>query len=210
MAVANVDTFEHDIAEEIKHKEASFTDIASAGNDVGNIPPHATYLRLLIVIGIFFVIIILVAIGGLVYYYNQTPQVVPVEQGSERNTSQAQKALQALSPTLAQAIGDSVGSLSKNGYGYSVELTKYSEVFAYMLKNESAFADELAQAVGSPRDTSTTTSPFVWNDVTLSNQNMRVGVSGSSTLVYAFVNDTLLLISSSTQGILSMKGIISP
>jgi hypothetical protein len=75
-----------------------------------------------------------------------------------------------------------------------------------MLKNEDLYADELAFAIGSPREVSTSSLPFIFTDVTRNNQNMRVGTSGSSTIIYAFVNTNTLVISSSTEGILALRG----
>lgn len=86
-----------------------------------------------------------------------------------------------------------------------MQLLSYTNVFAYMIKNESAFADELAIAIGSPREAGTTTVPYTFSDVTILNQNMRVGTSGESSVVYAFVNAKTLLVSSSTQGILTLR-----
>jgi hypothetical protein len=114
----------------------------------------------------------------------------------------------SISESIDSAVGPSIGTIQKSEYGYVVNLASYPDVFAYMLKNEERYADELAYAVGSPRDTSTTTPPFSFTDVTINNQNMRVGVSGESTVVYAFVNTKVLLISSTTEGILALRGAI--
>lgn len=55
--------------------------------------------------------------------------------------------------------------------------------------------------------TSLPTTP-VFEDVTQSNQNMRIWRYGSSTVVYAFVNQKALVISSSTEGILELRSAI--
>ncbi len=98
--------------------------------------------------------------------------------------------------------------MQRSEYGYTLQVLGYTNTYAYMIKNESLYADELALAVGSPRDTGTSSVPFTFTDVTLNNQNMRVGISGSSTLVYGFVNTTTLVVSSSTEGILALRGIL--
>jgi hypothetical protein len=204
MSVPHVDTFEHDIAEEIKTKEASLTDIASAGGDVRNTTPAQTS-NLLVIFGLLFVILVIAGVAWLLYIQVQPTPVLPSETATSTQT-QNQNTLVKLSPSVYEAIGGSLGTITKNDYGYAIRVLSYSDAFSYMLRNESLYADELALAVGSPRDTtSTTTLPFFFSDVTLSNQTMRVGTSGSSTVVYAFVNGATLLVSSSTSGILQLR-----
>lgn len=212
MTVPNVDTFEHDIADEIKRKEAGFTDIASASGDVKNDIPVKHSAAGLVFLGILFVALVLSAIGGLVYYYNKTPDVVPTNATSSTGTDaqvtpEIAEALQKISPTLAQATAGNLGKVTPAPFGYSIEILNYSPVFSYMLKNEDAFAHELAYAVGA--SSASSTDFIVFTDETMSNQNMRVGTVASSTVVYAFVDTKTLLIASSTQGILSMRGILS-
>lgn len=207
MAIPTVDTFEHDIAEEIRTKEASITDIASAGGNVGNTPQAQTSNLLFILGGFFILAVIGIFIGFFFFYNKKTPDIAPLTATSTQPV--VTSPLVNLSATLQDAIGGNVGTVSKNEYGYSIMLTDYSPVFSYMIRNENAYADDLALAVGSPRDTTGTTSvSFTFADVTISNQNMRVGTSGSSTVVYAFVNAEALIISSSTQGILALRGAI--
>lgn len=207
MAVPNIDTFEHDIAEEIKTKEASFTDIASAGGDIGNTaPPQSRTSNLLFMLGIFFIVLVLAGGGALLYFTSASKQKAEV---AEEANKPAAPNLFSLSPALQDGIGQHVGELSKSEYGYTIKLVNFNPVYAYMLRNEKEFADDLAQAVGSPRDTTSTTSlPFSFTDITLSNQNMRIGTSGSSTVIYAFVNSQLLVISSTTEGILTLRNAI--
>jgi hypothetical protein len=207
MAIPTVDTFEHDIAEEIRTKEASLTDIASAGGDVGNTRSSAAQTsNMLVILGIVFVVLVLGTIIAFFFFYNATPEIPPLTSTSATSSSNAQ--LEKISPKLASAIGSYVRTVSKSDYGYTLTLLSYSPVFSYMIKNESAYADELARTVGSPRDTGTSSPPFTFTDLTLSNQNMRVGVSGSSTVVYAFVNAQALVIASSPQGILALASAI--
>jgi hypothetical protein len=207
MSVPNVDTFEHDIAEEIKTKEASLPDIASASGDVGNTETSRERTStLLVVSGAFFVLALL---GGLGYFLfaqvtsSQTELPTPQTQ-----TATTEGNLFALSTYLYEGIADHVSSVRKNEYGYALTLTSYTPVFSYMIKNEQLFADELAVSVGSPRDTSSSSLPFLFSDTTLSNQTMRVGTSGSSTVIYAFVNSQALVVSSTTEGILTLRNAI--
>lgn len=203
MSTPNVDTFEQDIADEIKNKEASISDIASAGGDISNNQKTRGGSNLFFILGGLFIFVVLCVLGTLLFFTTRnsaatspvTPAPLPVSSTA---------LLFNLSPTLSNEIAGSVSSVTKNDYGYTVSLSSYTSVFAYMLKNESAFADEIALSFGEPRDTSTTTPPFSFTDVTLSNQNMRVGTTGSSTVVYAFINAKALVVATSTQGILSL------
>lgn len=207
MPIPNIDTFEHDISEEIKTKEATIGDIASAGGDLGNASvPTSSASTLLISLGIILLIAVIAIAAFFFIRISQQPFAAP-DTGSNTQSSGETDAGD-VSYAIDEAVGTSVGIVRKSEYGYTMELLSYPDVFAYMLKNEQKYADELARAVGSPRDTSTTTPPFYFMDVTMNNQNMRVGTSGSSTIVYAFVNTKLLLISSSAEGILALRGAI--
>jgi hypothetical protein len=209
MSIPNVDTFEHDIAEEIKTKEATLTDIASAGGDVSNMQnSRAQTSNLLITLGVVFIVAVIGILVALVYFYAIKESSVPVVETSVNTTVAQGNRLLAVSPTMYDALGGAVGNVSKSEYGYTMQVLTYSTVFSYMLKNEREYADELAFSVGSPRDTSTTTPAFSFTDLTLQNQNMRVGTAGSSTVVYAFVNTNTLLVSSSSEGILTLRSAI--
>lgn len=204
MAIPNIDTFEQNVAEEIKKKEASFTDIASAGGTVENAPPQQKRGSLLV--PVLLVVLLLVSIAGAGGYYYvffmKNAQPLPAQEELLDTTVH----LRDISATLEQSVGTSVEVVEKAEEGYVVTLREYTPVFAYMIRNESSFAEEIAVAVGSARDASTSTPPFSFQDVTMSNQNMRVGTSASSTVVYAFVSTNHLLLSSTTEGILSLRG----
>lgn len=250
MATPTVDTFEHDIANEIRHKEASITDIASAVGDLGN-TENETPKSTVPLIGAVVVLIICGILGAVYIGYtsytsgltpNKTQIAAEVEQ--KKNTSGAQ--LGNLSPTLNQAIGSFLTNVQKSKTGYSMNITSYSPVFAYMIKNESLFADELGLALGNTKviakvteqpaatttvqtTVSTTTAQgtstrkvatstaiviepklelpeeYIFSDVTISNQNMRIAKSTSGTIVYAFIGSQRLVISTSTEGILALR-----
>ena len=209
MSIPNIDTFEHDISEEIKTKEATIGDIASSSGEIGNTPNQSSSIStFLIAFGILVLVAVITVAAVLFIKYSQRPIAVPQSSADEQSSGGA--LMKSISGSINSAIGDSIGTIQKTEYGYNIQLLSYSDVFAYMLKNEQRYADELAQSVGSPRDTSTTTPSFSFTDVTINNQNMRVGVSANSMVVYAFVNTKILLISSSTQGILSLRGVILP
>jgi hypothetical protein len=165
---------------------------------------RASSSSLLLVLGLFLLLAVIGGLIGAIYYYTK---VEPVPQAPQQpaDTLPKGESLSSVSTTLAENIGEDLGTVTASPYGYSIAILNLPPVFSYMIRNEDAFSDELGRAVGSPRDTSTTTDPFLFIDVTKSNQNMRVGTSASSTVVYAFVNGTTLLISSSTEGILSLR-----
>ena len=211
MAVPNVDTFENDITDEIKHKEATIGDIASASGDIGNAPQSQKIFPILsVLISIFILIITAVVLYFGYNYYskkiNPPVNTAPVQILKNNDTS----LLQNVSPLFPDALGRFVTNVEQKPSGYILTLTNtfttYSSVFAYMIKNESEYADDIANAVGSGRDTSTTTPLFKFSDTTINNQNMRVGTSGSNIVVYAFINTQALVISSSTEGIFSLRG----
>lgn len=210
MAVPNVDTFEHDIADEIQHKEASLTDIASAGGDIGNLAtPHGTSSKLLIALGALFILGVITLIIAYVLMRGSSPAQTTDTATTTANLPDTSTRLLAISPTLYDAIGGNIGTVSKSEYGYAFELLDYTPVFAYMIRNETLYADELAIAVGSTRDSGTSTPNFSFTDTTINNQTMRVGISGDKQLVYAFVNAKTLLVSSSTEGILALRGTLA-
>lgn len=254
MASPGVDTFEHDIANEIRQKEASIADIASAVGDIGNttteektvLPKPSSSLTgvvvILVVCGVIGLIFVayLFFNGELDSYINggkTSPSVVSELPIKKESSSLSVK---KISPILDESVGHYLENVRKSNYGYSLSITSYSPVYAYMIKNDSLFGDELATAVGNTHTlkksvststpitasstaaatstliTSTSTTndtvesslptTYTFTDVTISNQNMRVATSIYGTVVYAFVNTGTLLISSSTSGILSLKG----
>lgn len=217
MTTSNIDTFEHDISNEIKQKEATLIDIASASGDIKNSTPpteitpekkHISTLFLISVITLCVSGIIASGIFGYNYYTKkQALANKPVE--TPLGPSIPTASLAKISQTLDQQIGRFINNVQQTENGYSMTVISYPSVYAYMIKNEDSYADEIAGAVGSARDTSTTTTPFVFSDITDNNQNMRIGTSGSSTVVYAFTNNTqTLLLSSTTEGILSLRSAI--
>lgn len=208
MSIPNIDTFEHDISEEIKTREATIGDIAAASGDLSNTPAQTPSISMfMIVLGIMLFITV-IAISIIFFIRLSQAQVLPPPLSGNSTQAAGNAVVGDISYSVEQAVGTSIAGVQKSEYGYTLQLLSYSDVFAYMIKNEQTYADELARAVGSPRDASTTTPPFAFTDVTINNQNMRVGTSGSSTIVYAFVNMKTLLISSSTEGILALRGAI--
>ncbi len=209
MSLETVDTFEHDIATEIKEKEATIGDIASASNDVGNIPVSSQNSSLISILIITFILLLtlLVAYFGYTYYNNKVnpPENTAVVVIPDTNDISL---LKTLSPQFEEAIGRYIRNVSKSPYGYTLTIASsnaYSSIFAYMLKNEPLYADDIASALNQARDTSTTTIPFIFSDRTINNQNIRVGISGSSSIMYAFINTQALVIATSTEAIMTLR-----
>ena len=209
MSIPNVDTFEHDISEEIKAKDATIADIAAAGGSVENLPVRESRTSSVLLLMGALSLVVVIGIFVMLYmsYRTQNTSSVAATMAQQSHTTTGVP-LPSLSPSLDNALGGNIGNITPSEYGYTLQVLSYTNVYAYMLKNESAYADELAKAVGSPRDTSTTSMPFMFTDVTLNNQNMRVGTTGSSTVVYAFVNTNTLVVSSTTEGILTLRSAI--
>lgn len=237
-----VDTFEHDIADEIRHKEASVTEVVSAVNDIGNSPAEAPKNQFAMM-GIVTILILcgVVGIGYLAYsyYFGGTKPTTPVNTNVTKPAPNSDVQLASISPTLNEALGNFLTGIKKTNGGYTITITSYSPVFAYMIRNEKDFADELGQAVGNvhtgqeqlppPNEatvtstttgtstpttsTSTETIPFetiptteyVFHDVTLSNQNIRVGTSVYGTVAYAFIGTKTLVIAPTPEGILTLR-----
>lgn len=217
MTTSNIDTFEHDISNEIKQKEATLIDIASASGDIKNstppteITPEKKHISTLFLISVITLCVSGIIASGIFGYNYYTKKQAIANKPTETPLGPSIPAisLAIISPTLDQQIGRFINTVQQTENGYSMAITSYPSVYAYMIKNEISYADEIAEAVGSARDFSTTTTPFTFNDVTINNQNMRIGTSGSSTVIYAFTNNTqMLLISSTTEGILLLRDAI--
>lgn len=256
-----VDTFEHDISDEIRRKEASLTEISAASNNVGNnddveLPRKAPIFLITIIT---FFVLSLAGFGVLGYFYYTdtllTPQPSPATTQTG-DTSKTNTTFEKISPTLAQNIGRFVTRVEKKDQGYIITVSDYSQVFAYMTRNENNYIEELAtlfppknqvtsntttssttttQASGQNNATTSTSTPASvktnvasstkeiqqnievplekvstsnFSDITISNQNMRVWNSGTHSVVYAFIGNKAVVISSSQEGILYLKSVI--
>lgn len=248
MTLQKVDTFAHDITDEIRLKDASIAEGISTVNDIGNIPIDKSGISLFTtIVSILFLCGFLGA--GFVGYTFYTEKVRAEELATSKITSKniprSLIPLKTLSVTLDGAIGNFVTDIKKSNSGYILTINSYSPVFLYMVKNEDSYITELAKlfeikktgtiksatttqlavtstttlfAVGTSTattskntmSTSTTgdalSTDSSFEDVTISNQNMRIWKSATSTVVYAFVNTKTIAIASSTEGILELRG----
>lgn len=221
MAIPNIDTFEQDIRNEIKQKEATIGDIASASGEIGNSTPRGSFSnqnsssRFFIFGGIIFVLIF----GGFSYlgylYIKQQPTSKQAasdlinKQKSLENTPEAiSQKINNFSPVLGTGISRFTTKVDETPYGIIFSINNYDYTFAFMIKMETEVAKWVLSNELKSYENSTTTPNLTFTDDTKSNQNMRSVTVGSSTLVYAFINDQYLAFASSTDNILKLRGTI--
>lgn len=143
-----VETFEHDIVDEIKRKDASLTEISAASNNVGNDPVILPKKKpvFLIVLAILFVLFV-AGLGVVGYIYYTDPLLNPETQRKQITADDVPKIpqdLKKLAPTIANNIGQYVSKVEKKEKGYILTITNYSAVFAYFTRNEKEYIGELA------------------------------------------------------------------
>ena len=220
MAIPNIDTFEHDIREEIKNREASVGDIASASGNVGNVSSNTSRTSnsskaLLIFAGIMLLFIVS-GFGYLGYVYivqkpatkEKAAQILD-QQSKDANTEKIiSEKLNKISPIISSGVSHFTSKIDTTPLGSVLTLNNYASVFAFMIKNEPAIAGEVMASEIKKYENSTTTPDLSFVDQTKSNQNMRVLNVGSSTFVYAFFGEGYLAISNSVENILQMRGAI--
>lgn len=159
--IPKVDTFEHDIANEIRRKEASLAEIEaiskqSSPNQEGvppkKIPWVSVTLAILLVASLF-------GISGVAYYYFTDALLPPSSEEMKIVKNDIPKIaadLVKLSPTLGTEIGRYVSSVEKKDVGYIITINNYSAVFGYMTRNENAYIEELTASFPSVVATATT------------------------------------------------------
>lgn len=204
-----IETFEGDITNEIRTKEANIRDIAVSNGAIENKEENKTANKNLIMISVSVVLILISTLSVTLYFMSQEKEVAQPPKVTQKNPSGfREKDLSSKLLFLYSKVGNAISKGEETPYGYILELANYNEVFAFTLKNETAFSKELADLLKVNIESSTTTPWPTFNDVTISNQNMRVLTSTSSDIVYSFLNGKYLLISTSTEGILSMRSAI--
>ncbi len=213
MTLSKVETFEHDIAGEILKKEETVTKVDAKDALVAEVasqtavPPKTTSPLFFTIL-----VIVLVLVGASVagyfgynyYTKNKEQQALAASQvrtAPEKNTA---KFFEITFPELS-GLSRFVTKAERNPYGFTISINDYTPMFSFIIKNEDLFAESIAKAlnVTDGRD-----GPYIFSGETIANHNMRTGVSGSSSVAYAFIGNTLLVISTSTDGILSASGII--
>ena len=213
MTLPNVETFEHDIATEIIKKESTISKINSAENLVADVtkevaPTKATTSSSAILIEIVIVVVLLIGVGGYfgyTYFIKEPVQPIQLEQ-KQTTPALAKNSFAAIFPDLNDSLGRFVTRLDKNPYGFAITVSEYKPVFSYTVKNEQSFASSIARVLPTGISGG---EIYTFTDITIANQNMRIGTSGSSTVAYAFVGTNKLIISTSTEGLSAIaSGII--
>jgi len=212
MTISNIETFENDISEEIKHKEASMGDIASASGQIGNTEPVGTSPKNKLLIGILLLVTTIILAGGGYILYNtvlaKNTTAQPINLPAPTQQQNVSAALISLSPRLAADVVPYIQNVEETPYGNILTITDYSALFAYMIRNETAVGADILASSNVRDDIATTSELLLFSDITRSNQNMRIASLGSSTVVYAFISEKKLVFSTSTEGILSLRGAI--
>jgi hypothetical protein len=189
--VPKVDTFEGDIADEIKRKEASLAEISAASNDVGNndddahvvLPKKSPVFFIALLVSLMLCVL---GFAGLAYYYLTDPLLTPKEEPVILHQSDVPKIssdLKNISPTLATEIGRFVSHVEKREGGYILTISDYSSVFAYMTRNESSYIDELSLLF---KESTTTEIRTISQQTTFSQEaSTTPGVKSTTTLKVA-------------------------
>ena len=163
--IPKVDTFEHNISDEIRRKEASFTDISAASNDVGNNSDDAVVLPkkppIFIITLVAFFVLSIAGFGVLGYFYYADTRTTPIEPIIDKKQKEqvSLPSLEKISTTLAGSIGRFVASVDKKERGYVLTITDYPQVFAYMTRNEKDYIEDLAALFPPQTASSTNVSP---------------------------------------------------
>lgn len=184
-----VDTFEHDIADEIRRKETTLEEVkAAAAKTAEQVPvplppkktsPFTTALIALLVLTV-------IGLLGVGYYYFHDsllpPQAKPLEI-KKKDIPKMTEAVVKISPTLGNEIGRYVTTVEKKDKGYIISINNYSAVFAYMTRNENAYIEELAKLFANEVVASTTPTKEEVKPVATTTPIVKVVVATSTSPV---------------------------
>lgn len=204
MTSPKIETFEYDIVDELKNKQASLVDIANQGGTIEtkkDVDKKTSINKIILIL--LSVILVIALIIFLILSLTAPKQAPPITQESVASST-PQTNLKNILPVTNTNVGRFISSVSQVSSGYAINLSDFSSVYAYVLQNETSFGKEL-QNVFNITD-STSTSSF--KDVTLSNQDMRILSTDTGTVIYAFVGNKGLALSTSTEGILTIRSVI--
>lgn len=212
-----VETFEGDIQKEIKDNSTSVAQIASIDGKVETTHEKKP-ISLALVLGIVGAILVII-LAGLGYYFfvmkpsASTPEVTPITTNttpfpvaanstSTQEVSPSTYTLDTLLPRFSNGVGRYIGSIRVEDGAYILPLTQFNPVFAYVLRNEDDFRNELFTLFYQASSTA------MFGDISVSNVDMRALTDGSSTLAYAFFDTTYLVIATSTDTIARIHSVI--
>lgn len=205
--VPNIDTFEYDIKDEIKKKEASITEIASSSNDINNTPKEGEKKvmspSLIILISVVILLVSLtLAYLGYSYYENKVnPKVT--NQIIERPIILDKSLLPVLSSSISNNLDRYVDSVEKKNDGFIVRINSYSPVFSYFIKNEDVISKDLIKALNEGIGDENLT--LIFKDLTVNNINMRIATNASTTVIYSFISNKGVVISNTVEGIINLS-----
>lgn len=207
MSTPKIETFEYDIVDELKNKKASIVDIANKNGTIETRKEETAknnFNKIILIVLILTLTIALIIFLGL--NLRSPKQAPPITQASFASStfSTSQIRLEDILPITNINIGRFTSSVSKIDNGYSIKLSDFSSVYSYILQNEYTFGKELQGVFKISESTSTQT----FKDITLSNQDMRVLTVNNNVIVYAFIGDSNLVLSTSTEGILTIRSVI--
>lgn len=176
--IPKVDTFEHDIVDEIKRKDASLTEISAASNNVGNtdpvILPKQRPVLLYTLIGLFIVFVLGLGVVGYMYFTDTLLPHNAVEQPIQQNIiPKTTVDISSISPALSSSVGRFVTRVEKKDTGYILTITDYSAVFAYMTRNEKEYMNDLLNLF-SQAPTPDVSETLLGNDSTSSYQMLPI------------------------------------
>ena len=143
--VPKVETFEHDIADEIRNKEATLAEVTAASVYTSDIMPPKKPPFLAIAISVCLALIVL-GFGALGYFYFTDPLLPPSAKSVAVRPEDGPKMtakMNELSKTLSANIGSFVVGVEKRESGYIITTNNYSAVFGYMTRNENDYIGEL-------------------------------------------------------------------
>jgi hypothetical protein len=150
MTILKVDTFQHDIVDEIKRKDDVYSKIPTTPTPETSQEKLKRPLLPIITV-VLFIVTLIAIIGFSIYYFrnlyiastSQLPKVTP-EDVPKKTAS-----LSSLSQTLEDNIGQYVQVVEKKQDGYIITLSPNSPAFSYMIKNEDRYIEELAKVIAS-------------------------------------------------------------
>ncbi len=208
--IPKIETFEHDIVAEVEGKNSNIADIASYSEELSNEKQEKTRKINFIIVTVSIILIVLSIIIIIIYTIssNSKPvqQEIPIEK-LQVNQGSKDKVVY-LFPNLNSNVGEFISNFEETPFGYIITISDFKEVYAFVMKNESVFAEDVLNSFKISLDANVTKDNIVFKDVNDSNQNMRVLEIGDKTVVYSWLNDNYLLVSKNINGILSMRSAI--
>lgn len=184
MSLKNIDTFEQDIAQELKKKEVAVREAPPTSRTVGNIQQEAPERRSPIIFIVLGILMLSTLTGssyfGYTFYVNALNPPQAVIQATLPVVKTKTSMLAEISPSFPDAIGMFVTNVTKNQYGYTVSISSFSPVYAYMLRNEKDFGDDVARSLGVERGTMST--PIIYDAATLTTSTATTSTSSKPTV----------------------------